>query len=113
MEVDIAEVPHIPPKRDKSFYLTLFLAVLPVWGVVPLSWLYVLYNLSHWEQAVYTLHRRPLLIYALCEVRRAFPSSMNSYSHCKLSVTRSCSVFITKFSYIRYLDRLQTPRGIL
>ncbi|RDX55582.1 hypothetical protein OH76DRAFT_1468814 [Lentinus brumalis] len=41
----LAETLHAAPRRDFSFYLVLFVAVLPIWSVVPLSWAFVAYAL--------------------------------------------------------------------
>ncbi|OSX60266.1 hypothetical protein POSPLADRAFT_1182745 [Postia placenta MAD-698-R-SB12] len=42
---DLAE--HLLPtrRRDLSFYVVLFVAVIPLWSIVPLSWAFVIYTL--------------------------------------------------------------------
>lgn len=42
---DISESQEPQRKRDSSFYVALFCAVLPLWSVVPASWLFVVYSL--------------------------------------------------------------------
>lgn len=43
----VAETLHSPPGRDLSFYLVLFVAVIPIWSVVPFSWAFVIYALHY------------------------------------------------------------------
>nr|VWO95213.1 Cellulose-growth-specific protein [Ganoderma boninense] len=43
----VADSLHTPPGRDLSFYLVLFVAVLPIWSVVPFSWAFVIYALHY------------------------------------------------------------------
>ena len=43
----LAEALHTPPRRDLSYYLVLFVAVLPIWSVVPLSWGFFVYALHY------------------------------------------------------------------
>ncbi|KAH9853506.1 hypothetical protein C2E23DRAFT_728408 [Lenzites betulinus] len=74
---DLAERPHIPPRRDLTFYLVLVLAVLPVWSIVPLSWAFVLYALHSGIVWTLTWHGWCLLALAFCEV------CFNVY-HCNL-----------------------------
>lgn len=42
---DLAEKLFSPQRRDWSYYLVLIFAVIPLWSVVPLSWIFVLYAL--------------------------------------------------------------------
>ena len=42
---DISEMCHPRPSRSWTYWLVLFVAVLPVWSVVPLSWAFVIYAL--------------------------------------------------------------------
>jgi len=65
---DISEVPVTPRRRDASFYIVLFFAVAPVWSVVPLSWLYVVYSLSHVRFLHYGLSGQMLFATAFLEV---------------------------------------------
>ncbi|KAI9001046.1 hypothetical protein BD414DRAFT_473454 [Trametes punicea] len=44
---DLAETLHLPPRRDISFFLVLFVGVLPLWSIVPLSWIFVIYALHY------------------------------------------------------------------
>ncbi len=43
----VVDTLHTPPGRDLSFYLVLFVAVLPIWSVVPFSWAFVIYALHY------------------------------------------------------------------
>ncbi|TFY78761.1 hypothetical protein EWM64_g5252 [Hericium alpestre] len=40
-----SEKAHIRPSRDLSFYIVLFIAVIPLWSIPPLSWTFVVYFL--------------------------------------------------------------------
>jgi len=65
---DLAEqvLPH--RRRDLSFYVVLFAAVIPLWLVVPSAWIYVIYILRTGK--IWTLAWRGQLLFAaaLCEV---------------------------------------------
>ena len=58
----LAETLHVPPRRDLSFYLVLFVAVLPIWSIVPLSWAFVAYSLLY-QNVSDLLHRENALTY--------------------------------------------------
>jgi len=42
---DLSEICRPRPPRDWTFWTVLFVAVLPIWSVVPFSWAYVIYTL--------------------------------------------------------------------
>ncbi|KAI0771592.1 hypothetical protein BD413DRAFT_613097 [Trametes elegans] len=60
---DLSETPHAPPRRGLSFYLVLFVAVLPIWSLVPLSWAFVIYALHY--GLVWTFAWRGWCLFAL------------------------------------------------
>lgn len=66
---DLAE--HLLPtrRRDLSFYVVLFVAVIPLWSIVPLSWAFVIYTLR--SGTIWTLSwpGRAVFATALAEVR--------------------------------------------
>lgn len=66
---DIAEVAHPRRPRDTSFYAVLILAVIPIWSIVPLSWVFVLYALRTGKIWSYTWIGQALFALALVEVR--------------------------------------------
>lgn len=59
---------HPKKSRDISYYITLVVAVLPVWSVVPLSWAYVVYHLCTGQVWLYRLSKQVLFGAALVEV---------------------------------------------
>ncbi|KAI0719588.1 hypothetical protein C8T65DRAFT_706265 [Cerioporus squamosus] len=59
----LAETLHTPPRRDLSFYLVLFVAVLPIWSLVPLSWGFVVYALHY--GLIWTFEWRGWCLFAL------------------------------------------------
>ncbi|KZT12486.1 uncharacterized protein LAESUDRAFT_668166 [Laetiporus sulphureus 93-53] len=65
---DISE--QLPParRRDLSFYIVLFVAVIPLWSVIPLSWAYVIYALRSGNIWTFAWCGRALFAAALCEV---------------------------------------------
>lgn len=67
--VDISEIVAPPRQRDRSFYVALFAVVLPLWSVVPLSWLSVIWALR--TGAIWSFGWRGKAWFAacLCEVR--------------------------------------------
>ncbi|KAH9951617.1 hypothetical protein B0H21DRAFT_874266 [Amylocystis lapponica] len=65
---DLAEQLHIPRKRHFTFYIVLVVAVIPLWSIVPLSWLFVLYALRSGKIWTFAWRGRALFIAALCEV---------------------------------------------
>lgn len=67
---DLAESLAPPRQRDWSYYFVLFVAVIPLWSIVPLSWFFVIYALRSGAWATYGWLGRALLIAALFEVRR-------------------------------------------
>lgn len=42
---DIAEREHEPRQRTADFWIVLFIGVIPLWSVIPLSWAFVGYSL--------------------------------------------------------------------
>lgn len=65
---DLSEIPHQPRTRDISFYIVLFAGVIPLWSVVPLSWIFVVYVL-HWGHIwSFSWRGYALFAVALCEV---------------------------------------------
>lgn len=66
---DISEVVPPPRRRDLSFYLVFFIAVAPLWSIVPLSWLFVVYALRTGVIWSFGLQGRAWFAAALCEVR--------------------------------------------
>ncbi|KAL5508303.1 hypothetical protein ACEPAH_5922 [Sanghuangporus vaninii] len=68
MVEDICEA--LPPsrRRDFTFYLVLVFFVGPIWGVVPASWLYVVYSIAYWRFLSYSRANLILLACAFVEV---------------------------------------------
>jgi hypothetical protein len=59
----------IPPRqRNLSFYLVLLVAVMPLWSIVPLSWLFVMYSLRTGIIWSFGWRGKAWFIAALCEV---------------------------------------------
>jgi hypothetical protein len=68
MDEDISES-HFPRRpRSLSFYLVLFLVVLPFWSLVPLAWTFALYSLYSYNYRSYGLASCALFSLACCEV---------------------------------------------
>lgn len=83
---DVAEV-HIPrPSRSWSFWLVLFFAVAPIWSLVPLSWVVVIYILRTGK--IWTLGWKGYILFgwALAEVLQIILVQINS------SLTHSCEL---------------------
>ena len=68
MSPDVSDVPYVPPRRDFSFYAVLLVAVLPVWGLVPLSWVVVIHALYSGKVRFLALQGRIFFFVVLCEV---------------------------------------------
>lgn len=106
---DIAEVAHPRRPRDMSFYAVLILAVIPIWSIVPLSWVFVLYALRTGKIWSYTWIGQALFALALVEVRFiALSCQQLEHALGTKSLTRCCrssSVFIT--TTLRERSRLQ------
>ena len=66
--LDLAEQLHISRRRDITFYVALFVGVIPVWSIVPLSWAFVLYVLRSGKIWSLSLFGSVVFIAALCEV---------------------------------------------
>ena len=66
---DLAEVLTLPRQRDLSYYIVLFVAVIPLWLIVPFSWFFVIYALHSGAWAMYGWLARTLLAAAFIEVR--------------------------------------------
>jgi hypothetical protein len=73
--VDISEIPARVSRRDLSFYLVLFLVVLPFWSVVPLAWVFVIHSLRTGKIWVYSKGYLTLFAISLAEVGVTFFSS--------------------------------------
>lgn len=65
---DISEKLHLPRRRDLSFYLVLIVAVLPLWSIAPLSWIFVIYSLHSGSVWSYTWKGQTLFAVALVEL---------------------------------------------
>ena len=91
MDYDISEDPT--PLRSKawSYYLVLFVAVIPVWSSVPLAWIFTTYSLI---VASYST----LFYVALCEV-----SHRDSHSSTLMTLHRSSLASIIFISLTTYL----------
>jgi hypothetical protein len=57
-----------PRQRNLSFYLVLLVAVMPLWSIVPLSWLFVVYSLRTGIIWSFGWRGKAWFIAALCEV---------------------------------------------
>jgi len=66
--VDLAEQLLPTRRRDVSFYIILFLAVIPLWSVVPFSWAFVIYALRSGRVWTFAWRGYGLFAAALCEV---------------------------------------------
>ncbi|KAF5333481.1 hypothetical protein D9611_002449 [Ephemerocybe angulata] len=66
--VDISESPEPVRERDSSFYVALFAAVLPLWSIVPASWLFVVYTLYTGRIWHFGVSGAVIFSLALCEV---------------------------------------------
>jgi len=66
--IDVSELTRPPRQRSISFYLVLFVAVVPIWSIVPLSWLFVIYTLRTGMIWSLGLCGKVLFAAALCEV---------------------------------------------
>ncbi|KAI0081737.1 hypothetical protein K474DRAFT_1612892 [Panus rudis PR-1116 ss-1] len=65
---DIAEKAHPPRRRTLDFYIVLFVAVLPLWSLVPLAWAFVIYALHTGLIWSFSWRGRTVFALALCEV---------------------------------------------
>ncbi|CAL1707594.1 unnamed protein product [Somion occarium] len=65
---DIAELLHLPPRKNLSFHLVLLFAVLPIWSVIPISWGFVAYCLFSCSIWTFAWYGKLLFAWALCEV---------------------------------------------
>ncbi|CDO71256.1 hypothetical protein BN946_scf184908.g13 [Trametes cinnabarina] len=65
---DLAETLHPPPRRDLTFYVVFFVAVLPLWSIVPTSWVFVIYTLHYGLFWTFAWRGWCLFVLALCEV---------------------------------------------
>ncbi|KAI0938058.1 hypothetical protein AcV7_003357 [Taiwanofungus camphoratus] len=65
---DLSEQLHPPRQRDLSFYIVLFVAVIPLWSIVPLSWVFVVYALRSGQIWTFAWRGRAVFAAALCEV---------------------------------------------
>lgn len=85
--VDLAEKLHTPARRDLTFYLVLFFAVLPIWSIVPLSWAFVIYALHSGLIWTFAWRGCGLFALALSEVRPSdrIPFSSRAYPFCRSS----------------------------
>ena len=91
---DAAE--HVPPPRarDLSFYVVLFVAVIPLWLVVPSSWVFVVYVLRTGKIWTLAWRGRALFAAALCEVRSSDRVEV-VYAGAHLSCRRSSACITT------------------
>uniref|UniRef100_A0A0W0FJY6 AB hydrolase-1 domain-containing protein n=1 Tax=Moniliophthora roreri TaxID=221103 RepID=A0A0W0FJY6_MONRR len=64
----IDENPDTPRRRTISYYLVLLTLVLPVWCLVPVSWIYVLYTLRYSTFSHLSSAKLTLFAVAACEV---------------------------------------------
>ena len=51
---DASNDPYVPEKRDITFWLVLFLVVIPVYAITPISWAYTLLWVYRWTNYVTT-----------------------------------------------------------
>jgi hypothetical protein len=65
---DPTESPVPSRPRQTSFYVAFVTAVLPLWSIVPASWLFVIYSLHTGRIWVYGVAGWTLFSLALCEV---------------------------------------------
>ena len=79
IDLSDSDAPHVPPKRDLSFYVVFLAAVLPIWSLVPLSWIVVIHALYSGKVWSLALEGRIFYFIALCEV---------SQSHQQTSISR-------------------------
>jgi hypothetical protein len=71
-QVDLSEIVAPPRQRNLSFYLVLIIAVLPLWLIVPFSWLFVVYTLRTGVIWSFGWRGRAWFATALCEVNVQF-----------------------------------------
>ncbi|KAI0034072.1 hypothetical protein K488DRAFT_77450 [Vararia minispora EC-137] len=64
----VSETPRSPGSRNFAFYAALVLFVGPLWSIVPLSWIFVLYSLFTGAVWQYHAPRLALFIFAVAEV---------------------------------------------
>lgn len=89
---EMAESVLLPPQRDLSFYLVLFLAVIPLWSIPPLSWAFVIYALRSGKIWSFTWPGCILFTVALFEVSFKKNNQVNSI-HSVLSLKVFFSVY--------------------
>lgn len=70
---DISESPQPVRARNGSFYAVLFAVVVPLWSLVPASWLFVLYSLYTGRVWLYGIPGNTTFFLALCEVSSRCP----------------------------------------
>ena len=68
--VDESEIVVPPRQWHLSFYLVLLIAVVPLWSIVPLAWLSVIYSLRTGIIWSFGWRGRAWFTAALCEVGR-------------------------------------------
>jgi hypothetical protein len=68
LDLDISELTHPPRRRTLSFYLVLLFAVVPIWSIVPLSWLFVINTLRTGIIWSFGFRAKICFAVALCEV---------------------------------------------
>ncbi|KDQ53188.1 hypothetical protein JAAARDRAFT_183518 [Jaapia argillacea MUCL 33604] len=65
---DISERPLRRRPRDWSFYFVLICAVLPVWSLVPFSWIFITFTLYSGSISSLPWQGKALFVVALCEI---------------------------------------------
>jgi hypothetical protein len=66
--VDMSEIIAPPRQRNLSFFLVLLILVVPIWSIVPLSWLFVVYSLRTGVLWSFGWRGKTCFAAALCEV---------------------------------------------
>jgi hypothetical protein len=66
--IDVSEIVTPLRQRKHSFFLVLFIAILPLWSIVPLSWLFVIYSLRTGIIWSFGWRGRICFVASLCEV---------------------------------------------
>lgn len=105
MQPDRPEIPYVPPPRTLSFYLVLFLFVLPLRLAIPFSWSFVIYTLYNYKLWHYGWKARLCFVFALSEVRPVPSDPYMKHS------TSSSQVFFSVYHYNLVLSISGPPRS--